>query len=221
MNTTIAIINNPAFTSFISTFGLATLLVLYFIFIRDPKRDKMWGARYDNLIDEDINRYDHLLEAYNELSQNYQRLEEDLRPHRQAITIVQAEKLCDIALDRDLYKLYVLCCRIIDGDKNLKLESIITESVVNTNTVWGYFTSPFPQILHINELFEVYSTQGSTLKGKLKQIIENPKDTTKSDLWDFLFNNELAMSEKFRTAKDNHEKRTTVEPFPKNQESSS
>ena len=136
----IKLISDQGFLNFLGTFGLAVVLVTYFVFIRDPRRDKFWQEKYDMLL-QDYNglnttyrelkksaediwdkqhgalqiNFDELQRTYKELTETYVRLETDLRPEIRMISQDQATKLAYIGLDRDLYKLYYYMCEKLDG----------------------------------------------------------------------------------------------------------
>jgi hypothetical protein len=174
----------------ISTFGLAVLLVLYFVFIRDPKKDKFWQNRYDKLIDG----YDHLKD-------NYIRLENDLRPESRIISDEQAINIADLGLDRDLYKLYYYMCEKIEGRRREGINFFIEDSIRITNIVWSKFKSPFPMVSQIGDLYGIYSSQEKSLEQKLEEIFNNDKlsnDDKKKLIWNKLIEDTKNMKKEFQ-----------------------
>ena len=185
----IDIIGDPRFVNFLSTFGLAVVLVLYFVFVRDPKQAGYWQERYKKLIDN-----------YDILSETYTRLREDLKPETRKCTSDQAKRLASIGLDRDLYKLYYYMCGKLEDKRPESIATFITESIRDTNDVWSEFISPFPRVEHIGDLYEIYTKNGESLKQKLEEIVQEniPTEKKKSQVLNLLFENTENMKTDFQ-----------------------
>ena len=63
----IRLIGNEAFIAFIATYGLATVIVIFIIFIRDPRRYKSLEKNNERLG-----------ESYHEISLAYEQMREDI-----------------------------------------------------------------------------------------------------------------------------------------------
>ncbi|WP_392475942.1 DUF4047 domain-containing protein [Nostoc sp. C110] len=236
LQTFIDFLGNQAFINFISTFGLAVLLVIYFVLIRDPSREKetkkrednrdsYWQKKYDELsknygdlntnyhdLEQTLNKFwtkqyeklenefDGLNKIYQELENNYQKLENDLRPETRKITPPQSNKLSQIGLDRDLYKLYYYACEKIDGRRAEDMNYFIEEVIRDTNTTWSEFVSPFPNIPRIGQLYDIYTNNGNKLKIELEAIIGSDKldnQVKKDQVLAKLMNNTVRMKSEF------------------------
>ena len=105
MNAFIEMITNPKVMQFITTYGLATLLVLWFILWRDrrlwndlSKRYKDLNSRYEELrtqFDEYRslrNRYRDLTDNYQKLNESYIELSECIRPETIRMSTLQTKK---------------------------------------------------------------------------------------------------------------------------------
>ena len=182
-------ITDPNFIKFLSTFGLAVVLVLYFILWRDPKRDKDWRQRYDKLTGN-----------YDSLSKSYNCIERNLVPESREVSHDQAVKLAELGLDRDLYKLYYYMCEKVDGRRPESVATFIAESIGDTNKVWTKFTSPFPRVPCISDLYGVYMNNGGTLKLELEKIFETdvPSEEKKDQILHLLFDNAVNMKGEFQ-----------------------
>ena len=185
----IEIITNQGFIHFFSTFGLAVVLVLYFIFVRDRAWEKFWRKRYDQLIGN-----------YESLRDNYILLENDLRPESRRCSSEQAARLAELGLDRDLYKLYYYLCEKLDGRRLEDVGVYLAESIRDTNNAWSKFKSPFPRVPRISELYGAYSNNGESLKLQLDGILneELPNEEKKAKLWNLLFGNTVNMKGEFQ-----------------------
>ena len=220
----IKIISNQGFLNFLGTFGLAVVLVTYFIFIRDPKRDKFWREKYDMLLQEyhglnstyrelkksaediwdkqhralQIN-FDELQRTYKELTETYVRLETDLRPEIRMISQDQATKLAYIGLDRDLYKLYYYMCEKLDGRRIEDIGFFIEDSIRDTNESWAKFTSPYPKVPRISDLYGVYKNKGQSRKLELEKVInsDGSNEDKKEQIWKHLVMHTLNMKREF------------------------
>ncbi len=129
MGALLSYLNNPGFIQFISTFGLATFLVLYLILIRDPKTWKQLDNNYKDLNKrfQEVqtgsesygtleDKYRELAESYKKLQETYNQLNEAIRPEIVKMTVIQSKKLNDTAIDRDLFKLFFRLSEKIDSD---------------------------------------------------------------------------------------------------------
>ena len=185
----ITIIGDPRFINFISTFGLAVALVVYFVFVRDPKQAKFWHERYDKLTDN-----------YENLSTNYIRLEEDLRPESRMCSDEQATRLADLGLDRDLYKLYYYMCEKLEGRRLEGIATFIAESIRDTNDAWSKFKSPFLRVPRIGDLYGIYTNNGESLKLKMEEILKEdiPTEEKKPRVLNLLFENAVNMKREFQ-----------------------
>lgn len=185
----INIIGDPRFINFLSTFGLAVVLVLYFVFVRDPKQAKFWQGRYDKLTDN-----------YESLSKNYIRLEEDLRPESRMCSDEQAVRLAELGLDRDLYKLYYFMCEKLDSRRLENVGTFMAESIIGTNDAWSKFKTPFLRVPRIGDLYGIYTNNGESLKLKLNEILneEIPNEEKKAKVWNLLFENTVNMKGEFQ-----------------------
>lgn len=202
-----SIIGDPRFITFLSTFGLAVLLVLYFVFVRDPKQAKFWQERYDKLADN-----------YDNLSKNYIRLEEDLRPESRMCSDEQAVRLAELGLDRDLYKLYYFMCEKLDGRRLENVGTFMAESIRDTNDAWSKFKSPFLRVPRIGDLYGIYTNNGESLKVELEKIFQEDipdeeKEKKKAKLWNLLFQNTVNMKGDFQTFIQNLSNGKEVTPY--------
>jgi hypothetical protein len=182
------LIGSPQFIHFISTFGLAVVIVIYFVFFRDPKQAKYWQNKYDELSDN-----------YRKLGETYRDLESTLRPETRKLSDEQANTLCNIAIDRDLYKLFHLICKRIDGVETQDISLFLQESIIDTTGTWAKFKSPFPQAPCIADLYTVYSNNGAHLKTELEEIMEGDQteEEKKQAVWNKLCENTLNMKREF------------------------
>ena len=187
-----------------STFGLAVVLVLYFIFWRDPKREKEWRKRYDKLVED-----------YNSLSSSYSCIERNLVPESREVSHDQAVKLAELGMDRDLYKLYFYLCEKIDGKRPESISTFIAESIGDTNKVWAKFTSPFPRVPCISDLYEIYLNKGGNLKLELDEIIEAniASEEKKTQILHSLFDRLVDMKGEFQTYIKNLSDGKEVTPY--------
>lgn len=225
MENLLKLISNPGFTSFLATYGLATVIVLYIILIRDPHRYgkitrhyDLLNERYTNLYEEyrELSNsyrmlrekleqqyqqeYDKLCQSYEDLKGAYDRLEHDLKPETRRLSGEQASKLAELGLDRDLYKLYYYISEKLEGNRKEDLEYFIADSVRDTNQVWLKFISPFPGVPHIGNLYGVYKNHGGSLKADLAEILSNEEmstDEKRLAVWKKLLNDTLNMKREF------------------------
>ncbi|MCU7918725.1 MAG: hypothetical protein KZQ95_10255 [Candidatus Thiodiazotropha sp. (ex Epidulcina cf. delphinae)] len=168
---------NQSFINFLSTFGLAVVLVIYFVFFRDRKRDEYFQSKYD-LLEKD----------YRSLSDTYDRLENDLRPETRMCTDEQVARLAYLGLDRDLYKLHYYLSQKIDGRRQENIEYFIQDTIRATNESWFKFTTLFPKVPHITNLYPIYKLNGMTLKHELENIMQSdiPDQEKKDEIYNIL-----------------------------------
>jgi len=183
------IITNETFIQLLSTLGLAVVVVLYFVLVRDPKQAKCWRQRYDKLT-----------ENYDRLSENYIRLENDLRPESRMCREEQARNLVDLGLDRDLYKLYYYMCAKLDSRRLEDVCAFVEESISATNEAWSKFKSPFMKVPRIGDLYGIYTNSGESLKLELEEILKEkiPDEEKKAKVWNLLFTNTVNMKREFQ-----------------------
>lgn len=193
------IIVDPRFIDLLSTFGLAVVLVLYFVFWRDPRQAKFRRERDEKQNTFWKDRYDNLLQNYELLSKNYIRLEEDLRPESRRCSDEQAIRLAELGLDRDLYKLYYFMCEKLDGRRHEDIGTFMAESIIGTNNAWSQFKSPFPRVERIGDLYGNYTKNGESLKQELEKILEEdiPNEERKPKVWKLLFEDTVNMKGEF------------------------
>lgn len=200
----IDIITDPTFLKLLSTYGLAVVLVLYIFFWRDPRRDKYWRERYDKLV-----------ENYNSLSKSYDIVESNLIPERREISRDQAKGLANIGLDRDLYKLYFFMRGKLEDKRPESMATFIAESIRDTNDVWSRFVSPFPNVVHIGDLFAIYTNSGESLKLKLEEVLQAdiPIEKKESEILKLLFENTENMKTEFQGFIKQLDEHKEVKPY--------
>lgn len=218
------ILGNQAFINFISTFGMAAFLVLYFVLYRDPKRDDYWKSKYDELtnnyntlsknynsLEKDLNetwhkqykslndQYDGLKEINESLKENYVNMEHDLRPEKRMMSKSQITKLAHLGLDRDLYKLFYYICAKLDGRRVEDLNTFVADSIRDTNETWSNFRSPFPKVPRIGDLYGYYKNNGGNLKVQLEEIMnsEGTEQEKKDKIWNKLLGDIVNMKREF------------------------
>ena len=128
MDALLRLISDPGFTTFFATYGLATVIVLYIVIIRDPRRfngltrnykelEKKYADMYDeyrslgnsyeklrqNLEMKYKEEYDNLCQSYSELKEAYDRLEHDLKPETRKLSPEQASKIAKIGPSSNLF----------------------------------------------------------------------------------------------------------------------
>lgn len=204
MEAFLRLISNPSFIDIISTFGLAVVIVVYFIFIRDPKHIKFWQSKYDGLS-----------KSYDQLSDHYQKLEASLHPEKREMSHEQATKICHLALDRDLYKLYYRICEKIDTEGVVDVNVFVEETILDTNETWSKFKSPFPRVPCITDLYGVYSNKGGKLKKEIEEIMNsnNNNEEKKGIIWNKLLKKTIGMKREFNEGLRKLDQGKTVEPF--------
>jgi hypothetical protein len=177
MNFFTELLANQSFLNFLGTFGLAVVLVIYFVFFRDRKRDEYFQKKYD-LLEED----------YKHLSDTYIRLESDLRPESRMCSNDQISRIAHLGLDRDLYKLFFFLAQKIDGRRQENVEVFIQESIRETNETWSKFTSPFPKVPYISNLYKIYKFNGEKFQNELESIIasDRPDQEKKDEIYNIL-----------------------------------
>jgi hypothetical protein len=79
MQTFIDLISSQGFITFISTFGLAVLMVLYFIFVRDPRRERYWQSKYDEAVTDRKSQHEQLVAKYEESASLLGEVQTELR----------------------------------------------------------------------------------------------------------------------------------------------
>lgn len=105
------LISDDAFKAFLGTFGLAVLLVLYFTFYRDPKRERDWQVKNNKLLNDLQTKYDQLMKdyvsinnklvsnlqtKYDQLMENYNSISQilnDLQTHADQLWESQCEEI--------------------------------------------------------------------------------------------------------------------------------
>lgn len=209
------IISNQAFIEFLGTFGLAVLLVLYFVLIYIPKKDKVWHKKYDDLITYWQQKYEELSSNYTELSRDYHRMEENLFPESRECSKDQGTQLANLGLDRDLYKLYYYMSEKIDGRRREGIGTFIAESIRETNQAWAKFKSPFRNVPRIGDLYGVYTNSGESLKAQLEEIFEEEisEEDRKAKIWDLLLANTENMKTEFQQYLSNLSNGKEVVPY--------
>ena len=205
MTAFLELIKSEPFIQFLSTFGLGVILVIYFVMVRDPKQTKFWQ-----------NKYDELIRRFEELSSSYAKLEAGLHPESRKLSHEQAMRICSIALDRDFYKLHHLISLTLDGKRRENPGLILHETVIDTNDVWSKFTSPFPQVPRISDLFGVYKSAGGILINELEEIMNGDNgdtDEKKSLIFNKLLENTLKMKREFSDNLHKLNEGAAVEPY--------
>ncbi len=194
------IISNQSFIEFLGTYGLAVLLVLFFVFIYIPKKDKAWQKKYDELIAFWQKKYEELADNYTELTRDYHRIEENLFPETRKCSKEQGTQLANLGLDRDLYKLYYYTSEKLDGRRRESIGTFITESIRSTKAAWSEFASPFQNVPCIGDLYGVYANNGESLKVQLEEMLneEIPEEDRKAKIWDLLLANTENMKTEFQ-----------------------
>ncbi|MHC4535240.1 MAG: hypothetical protein ACYS6K_14925 [Planctomycetota bacterium] len=200
MSKFVDIISNQVFIEFISTFGLAVLLVLYFVLIYIPKKDKVWMKKIDDEFKFMMKKYDDLTDNYNELSRHYYGIEQHLLPETRMCSKEQGTQLTNLGLDRDLYKLYYYTSEKIDGRRREDIGTFIAESIRATNEAWAKFKSPFQNVPRVSDLYDVYTNGGESLKVQLEEILNEgiPEEEKKFKIWNKLFSNTENMKREFQ-----------------------
>lgn len=189
MSEFIEVITSQGFIQFLGTFGLGVVLALYFVLFYIPKKDKFWQGMYDELV-----------KNYEQLRDNYFRLEEHLRSETRKCSPEQGTQLANLGFDRDLYKLYYIASEIIDGRRRESVGVFIAESIRDTNQVWSNFRSPFQNVPRIGDLYGIYTSNGESLKEQLEEMIKEdiPEEDKKNKIWDFLRTNTENMKSEFQ-----------------------
>ena len=200
----IDIITDPRFIKLLSTYGLAVVRVLYIFFWRDPKRDKYWRERYDELVGN-----------YNSLSKSYDIIESNLIPEKREISHEQAKGLANIGLDRDLYKLYYFMRGKLEDRRPESMGTFIAESIRDTNDVWSNFVSPFPNVERIGDLFAIYTNSGESLRLKLEEVLQEdiPIEKKESKILNLLFENTENMKTEFQGLIKRLDEHKEVKPY--------
>lgn len=183
INTFTALLGNKAFLAFIGTYGLAVVIVLYMVFIRDPKREKYLKSQYENL------------------SESYSKLAHALVPETREMSEDQTKRLAYIALDRDFYKLYIRICEKINGTRSETIENFLKETILDTNDTWNPFRAPFPKVLCLKDLYGVYKNGGKALADDLNEILDDEAmddDLKREKIWNSLLDNTNRMKAKLQ-----------------------
>ena len=188
----------------IGTYGLAVVIVVYFIFYRDPKNYRYFQVKYDDLNDN-----------YTKLKDCLTELEKDFNPESRSISTEQARVLCHIALDRDLYKLYFYVVRKLDGYYPEKVNNIVSSSILDTNQTWSKFISPFKKVPRISDLYGIYRNEGSKLVEYIEGILNSDEEIEdkKKLLWDKFCQDTITMKREFEENLDRLRKYDPVLPF--------
>ena len=235
----IKLIQDPSFISFISTFGLAVVLVLYFIFYRDPKQQKYFKVTHQKLLDDLGERYkglatdvttlkqcaetctqygkqiDELTTEYNELNDSYKNLLSTFIPEKREMSSEQTRALGNIGLDRDLFKLYTRVCRYLDNDEKRDVGVVIQETINDTNETWERFKTPFPDVPRITHLYGVYSNKGGKLQEALGKILssDDTDEEKKEKVWNKLTKIVIDMKQELQGNLQKLNDNKQVEPF--------
>ena len=171
---------------------------------RDPKQAKFWQTQY-----ADLNK------SYARLGEDYRKLEESLHAVSRLMNNEQAQRLNDIALDRDLYKLFKQLCDKLDGVRSEAIAVFLHDTVIDTNALWAQFITPFPRVPRITNLYGMYVNGGSTLREELQNIIDASESNIariKEKIWDKLLQNTLNMKQEFQNNLLRIQDGTGVEP---------
>ena len=133
------------------------------------------------------------------------------------MTFEQAQKLNDLAIDRDLYKLYHRVCQKIDDKKEEGLISFIQETIVDTYDTWRAFQTPFKdsRFHYLSDLYEMYSGKINELEKLVENIIdsENPPEEKKKVVFSLLYKNVISMKTHFRNCVQNEDQKTSLNRF--------
>jgi hypothetical protein len=246
MDALLKLLADPGFTAFFATYGLATVLSLYIVIVRDPRRFngltrnyKELEKRYSDMYDEYRNlsnsyeqlrqnlemkykeEYDNLCQNYSELKEAYDRLEHDLKPETRQLSPDQASKIADVGLDRDLYKLYYYIREMLDGRKDEDIEFFVNDTIQLTNRLWQKFISPFPRVPCISNLYGVYSNHGTTMRRQLESILNDEQMSTEEKrvaVWKRLVKDTQNMKREFDDFLVAHSRHREVLPYKKRME---
>jgi hypothetical protein len=249
MDALLKLISDPGFTAFFATYGLATVIVLYIVIIRDPRRfnsltrnykdlDRKYADMYDeyrslgnsyerlrqNLEMKYKEEYDNLCQNYSELREAYDRLEHDLKPETRQLSLEQASRIADVGLDRDLYKLYYYSREMLDGRKDEDIEFFVNDTIQLTNRLWQKFISPFPRVPCISNLYGVYSNHGTTMRQQLESILSDEQmspDEKRVAVWRRLLKDTQNMKREFDDFLTDHSRNREVLPYKTRMEKSS
>lgn len=216
------IISSQGFIHILTTFGLAVVLVLYYVVKIEPRRTAFWQDQYNALITDWQEKYNILIEEYDRLAKNYIKLEEDLHAESRECSIGQTTKLAFLGLDRDLYKLYYYMCGKLDRIRVENIGTFITESVRDTNETWEQFKSSFPRVERIGNLYAVYTNSGESLNVRLEEILseEIPDEEKKSKIWSLLYHNTVEMKKQFQAFIQDLKSGKEVKPYGERAEAS-
>ena len=126
----------------------------------------------------------------------------ELRARVRKMNVQQAKKLNDIALDRDLFKLYHRVSQKIAGSNQYDINEFIKETIHDTNETWNEFLPPFQssELRSLTQLYEMYSNGGAKLKNKLEEILNSDSESEekKKKVFSVLFDNAFKMKKYFR-----------------------
>ena len=226
----IELITNPKVMQFLSTYGLATLLVLWFVLWRDRRlwndlsqRYKDLNYRYEQMHNQ-YNEYESLRNSYKELSENYKNLNESyveltecIRPETIRMSALQTKKINDTAIDRDLFKLYVRICGKIDDKRQDDLQTFLKETILDTNETWEEFRPPFrnPKIRSLTDLYAMYTNSGGKLKSEIEKIYDSDLEDIdkKENVFNLLSENAINMKNQLRDYLRKEDKGESIE-FP-------
>lgn len=229
MGAFIEVITNPKVMQFLSTYGLATLLVLWFILWRDRRLWNELNQRYKDLnhryeeLQGQFNAYDSLRKRYRELTDHFQILNESyinlsecIRPETVKMSTQQTKKINDTAIDRDLFKLYVRICEKIENKRQDDLPTFLKETILDTNETWEDFRPPFrnPKVRSLTDLHAMYLNSGGQLKHELEKIIDSDVEDKekKENVFNLLSVNAINMKNQLRDYLRKEEKGEPFEP---------
>lgn len=129
----------------------------------------------------------------------------------------QAKKINNIAIDRDLYKLYYRFCEKVDGTNEEEMYSFIEETIEDTIGTWDLFRPPFSdnKIDSLAKFYDIYLDNGRKLKEQLEKAFnsENPPEEKKKKVFALLRKTAVEMKEHFQMCWDNCEKGVPLEIY--------
>jgi hypothetical protein len=223
-NSWLTTIVNSDVKDFISTFGLSVLLVLYFVLYRDPRHwnrlNKRYKELYANYSDEYRNlsgSYETLKEVHEKLKRTFEELSTNVRPGIVKMDESQSKKLHDLAVDRDLYKLYFRICERLERSNRKGIRIFLQETINDTNETWDLFPPPFhnPEIRSIRDLYGMYINKGTDLRVKLNEILNSTASESekKETAFNLLLNNATNMKTSFQENLSRHRQGENVEQY--------
>lgn len=223
-NNWLATLVNSDVKDFISTFGLSVLLVLYFVFYRDPRHWNRLNRRYKELYAKYSDEYrtlsssyETLKDAHEKLKRTFEELSTNVRPGIVKMDESQAKKLHDLAVDRDLYKLFFRICEKLNRSSLKGVKIFLQETINDTNETWGLFPPPFhnPEIRSLTDLYGMYINKGADLRIKLNEILNSTASELekKEAAFNLLLNNATNMKTSFQENLSRHRQGINVEQY--------